>query len=733
METGNVMNNTNKDEARVINFEIQSTTGRKPNESLVHSDSTGRHSGGSITEVGKSTKVAESTAESRAESTWVDEAVLVRLIGVSEYTRYFAGQSFVRTSSDVVEVVSASGFLAKAIERRFGDVLRSLAPVTSRSTGDSTGCCIGLKGSVSCTESMGERVEGAAIEQAGSGAGRAAQAVIRYCVDARVASNHRGVATTGVGVVRSARKATIIGGGSERGAGRTADGGASRLAMEAPAMSESSTKTHMQSHGQTLASGADEGASRDQWAMRKATGAAKAPTAPRGRIDDTGQASARADGMIQSRSTAESARFGEAATGFGLVAGASSGSQPQALCAPFATRPLVRSGIDLNGEASRQRFETFVVGASNQMAHAAAWALASGDSPMLVVHGSCGMGKTHLLRAIVHEVLRRNPSAIVRWTSAEVFTNEFIQAVRANKVEAFRKVYRRCDVLCIDDVHFLASKEATQQELLHTLDAAGLAGTRVAMASDEHPRDVAKFNERLVSRCMSGPVVRIDPPDPKLRSELVRHLAARRGLALEDGAVALVAERSGHVGARQLPASVRDIEGMLIQIEAVRTLLPELSGEPMRDTAEINGVKGSKGLRVGAVLVRKALGLTEGTPQPRAARRPIPVMAIMETICKMVGADVGEVMGKSRHQRVVLARSMTAHLARRLTTMSFPEIARAMGRPNHSTIITAQKRLEREMAQADGGELGWLNGTSGGLSVRELAEELAMQITRAHA
>ncbi len=150
-------------------------------------------------------------------------------------------------------------------------------------------------------------------------------------------------------------------------------------------------------------------------------------------------------------------------------------------------------------------------------------------------------------------------------------------------------------------------------------------------------------------------------------------------------------------------------------------LLPELSGEETGDR------------KVGVLLVRKALGLSDQAAAPRMARRPIPVSAIMEVVSECVGAPVCEVMGKSRHQRVVLARSMASHLARRLTTMSFPEIARAMGRPNHSTIITAQKRLEREMSRSDGGRIDWLDGPGRGLSLRELAEELALKIQRAHA
>lgn len=545
------------------------------------------------------------------------DARLAQLVGSTDFARYFAGQTTVRATTEGLEVAAASGFLAKALERRFGQALKTLAQL----------CPTGS---------------------------------VRFVVDASVQGSHGGASTA------AAPSASPRAGGAESPA-RTGSAG-----------------TASAGSGSAQTGSAQTGSAQ--------TGSAEAAPAP-----------------------AKPASFTAIA-------------RP---ASPRPVRPQARDGaprgsvdrvVERTGEASRQRFETFVVGESNRMAHAAAWAVACGESPLVLVHGTCGVGKTHLMRAVAHEALRRNPSGNVRCTTAEAFTNEFIQAVRTNKVDAFRKQYRKCDVLCIDDVHFLASKEATQQELLHTLDAAGLSGTRVALACDEHPREVAKFNERLVSRFLSGPVVRIDAPDAGLRTELIRHLAIRRGLNLEPAAAALVAERAATAGARHNPASVRELEGMLIQIEAVRTLLPELSNdEPGGDR------------RVGVLLVRKALGLSEQTPTPRSAKRPIPVPAILETVCECVGAPVVEVMGKSRHQRVVLARSMVAHLARRLTTMSFPEIARAMGRPNHSTIITAQKRLEREMARSDGGRIDWLEGPSRGLSLRELAEELAIKIQRAHA
>jgi chromosomal replication initiator protein len=373
-------------------------------------------------------------------------------------------------------------------------------------------------------------------------------------------------------------------------------------------------------------------------------------------------------------------------------------------------------------QGSRFRFDSFVVGKSNRLAHAAITGLLEENAPTVAfIHSVCGMGKSHLLYSLVHAYSTLHPRATVRYTTAEAFTNEFIAAVRANKVDAFRKNHRRLDLLCIDDVHFLSNKDATQTELLHTLETADLAGARVAFASDESPRDIAKLQERLVSRFMGGVVAKIDAPDPELRERLVRHLAVRRGLRLEEAAISLVAERSaratGSLGG--FGGSVRELEGLLTQIEAVHRLLPECA-------AHDGGI--------GANLVRKAFGLQESglPPATRGARRPIAIEFIIEEVCRTLSVEFSELLGKGRHKRVVLARSLIVSLARRLTTMSFPEIAKAMGRPNHSTVITAQKRVDRDIAKPEQPPLGpELSPNFPSVSISMLSQQLHASISRA--
>lgn len=366
----------------------------------------------------------------------------------------------------------------------------------------------------------------------------------------------------------------------------------------------------------------------------------------------------------------------------------------QAANAPTPASTVTPGALRRGAGIAKPSLDQFLVGTSNRLAYSAANQMAGGTlTGSLFIHGPCGVGKSHLLQGLAARYQERHPGAAVRYLTAEAFTNEYIAAVRANKIDAFRKAYRRLDLLCIDDVHFVAGKEKTEFELLHTFDAIGLEGARVALASDAHPKDIARLNAKLASRFLHGALARIDPPDAELRARLVRALAERRGLRLEDPAAALIIERcSRSIGDGQ-GVSVREIDGVLIQIEAVSRLLPEFA---------------SPDGRVGVVLVRQALGLAE--PDRFAgvearARRPVAIETIMREVCRALAVDVGELMGRGRHKRVVLARAVCSHLARRLTTLSFPEIARGMGRPNHSTIITAYKRLEGQMAKDGGGRL----------------------------
>jgi chromosomal replication initiator protein len=418
---------------------------------------------------------------------------------------------------------------------------------------------------------------------------------------------------------------------------------------------------------------------------------------------------------------------------------------------------------------ARYRLNEFVVGATNRLAYEAACQFAARRAvrapgertgpATLFLHGVCGLGKTHLLHGIAERYLANNPGAVVKVVTGETFTNEFISAVQAGRetpkdggrapasgLERFRRAYRRVDLLCIDDVHFLTSKSATQSELLHTFDELDLSGACIVLASDEHPRQVKKFSDALVSRFMAGLVTRIDPPDQALCERLLRTLAQRRGLTMEDGVVRAIVTRiaplsaGGKGGGGTTEAggrftSVRDIEGLMTRIEAYARL-----GEDGTETST-NGRHAAGGRRVGMLAAQQALGQQWGVEavngsagvgvlerrapvvvsRPGQSGRTLKLEQITAHVCRVLGVEFDELTGNGRRPQVVLARSLISRLARRLTTLSFPEIARGIGRPTHSTIIAACQRLEAQMASATPPTVD-LGGTV--LTVRELCERM---------
>ena len=281
--------------------------------------------------------------------------------------------------------------------------------------------------------------------------------------------------------------------------------------------------------------------------------------------------------------------------------------------------PRARSASDAppvgarKNAAKRQqlrRLDQFVVGNSNRLAFQTSLSLA--DDPenapsILFVHGECGVGKTHLLQGVIAERVRNTPNQRVRYVTGEEFTNEYIAAVRNRTIDSFRKKMRRLDLLAIDDIHFLSNKNATQNEFLHTLDAIGLGGASILLASDEHPRQISRFSTALTSRFMAGMVVRIERPELAMREQLVRHLAADCGIDLTDAATRLLAGR--------FTGSVRELRGGITKLAALRRL------------------DGSRSDAVGAIMVEQMLE-GESAPGPRT---PVRLGEIIEAVCTRIG------------------------------------------------------------------------------------------------
>ncbi len=334
----------------------------------------------------------------------------------------------------------------------------------------------------------------------------------------------------------------------------------------------------------------------------------------------------------------------------------------------------------------RHRLEDFIVGPSNELAYAAAQSILNDDdaptSP-LVLHGGCGLGKTHLLQGICRRLTQRHPGTKVMYQSGEQFTNEFLAAVRTNKLDQFRRKTRKLDLLAIDDVHFLANKPATQREFLHCFDAVEMGGARVLLACDSHPKQVPQFSEALISRCVRGMVVQVHHPDADTRVRIIRALARRRRMDVSDEIAQALAERCS--------GAVRDIEGMLTKLHALASL-----SRSQRGLGTETGDAGAPGgTPIGFSLVDRLFASDFGTRN----QQPAGIDSILTAAIEHTGADRTQVLGTSRHRDAVLARSITAYLARKMTRMSYPEVAAAMGRRGHSTIVTAAQRVEKQLTE----------------------------------
>ncbi len=324
----------------------------------------------------------------------------------------------------------------------------------------------------------------------------------------------------------------------------------------------------------------------------------------------------------------------------------------------------------------------------------------AGASP-LFIYGDCGVGKTHLLQGICRRYLECHGGSPnrVRYVTGEQFTNEFIAALRTGSIDAFRQRVRRLALLAIDDVHFLANKFKTQSEFQCTLDAIDFSGARVVLASDNPPQDIRRFNQSLLSRFVRGLVVKIERPDRELRAALIRRLAEERGIRMGETAVDELASNLG--------ASVRELEGAMTRLAAWRAMVHPESPE----------------IEVGLLLVQQVLRDDRVRPS-----HIVRVASIIDAVCARLSITKADLMGSGRHRRVVIGRSLVAYLARELTTMSFPEIAHALGRDTHSTVHTADHRLREQMRRDER-----LESAAGeqGTSLRELADMLRRDICKA--
>ena len=317
----------------------------------------------------------------------------------------------------------------------------------------------------------------------------------------------------------------------------------------------------------------------------------------------------------------------------------------------------------------RYLFETFVVGSSNQFAHAAARAVA--ESPArsynpLFLYGGVGLGKTHLLHAIGHQIALRHGALRIGYQTAEQFVNDLIASIRHNRMPEFRERQRSIDVLLVDDVQFLAGKERTQEEFFHTFNTLYSSQKQIILSSDSPPRNIPALEERLRSRFEWGLIADIQPPDLETKIAILRRKAELEGAELPDDVALFVAN--------QVRANIRELEGLLNRVVAFssltgRPLSLDLARETLRDILDERG---------------------------RRSTAP----EVIKFVARHYGLKVSEIKSRSNAKQFAFPRQVAMYLCKQLTDLSYPEIGRQFNDKHHSTVIYSVDKIA-ELRKSD--------------------------------
>ena len=327
--------------------------------------------------------------------------------------------------------------------------------------------------------------------------------------------------------------------------------------------------------------------------------------------------------------------------------------------------PRPRANSSLNANYS---FDRFVVGASNQFAHAASVAVAEQPAKNynpLFIYGGVGLGKTHLLNAIGLKTLKLFPELNVVYVSAEIFMNELINSIRYDKMPKFREKFRNIDCLLIDDIQFIAGKERTQEEFFHTFNTLHDAGKQIVVTSDKFPKDIPNLEGRLRSRFEWGLIADIQPPEIETRIAILEKKAQENHISLPTNV--------SHYLASQADSNIRELEGYLVRIAAYSSL----TGRPI----DLDLVKS----------VLKQLFRKE-------EKKDITIEEIIKTVGSFFNIKISEIKSQKKNKNLVLARQVSMFLARELTSASFPDIGEKIGDRDHSTVIYAHNKIKKTLA-----------------------------------
>jgi chromosomal replication initiator protein len=321
-----------------------------------------------------------------------------------------------------------------------------------------------------------------------------------------------------------------------------------------------------------------------------------------------------------------------------------------------------------NNLIAKYTFENFVIGASNQFAHAASMAVANqpGDhyNP-LFIYGGVGLGKTHLINAIGHRAVSKFPASKVLYLSSESFMNELISSLRRDRMDEFKTKFRNIDVLILDDVQFIAGKERTQEEFFHTFNSLYESRRQIIITSDKFPKEIPGLEDRLRNRFEWGLIADIQPPDMETRVAILQKKAEVEKVTLPREVAIFLASN--------IDSNVRELEGSLTRLGAFASLTRtnmtiDLAKEVLRNTL-------------------------------RGSQREITIEGIQKTICDYYNIKVGDLKAKRRTKNIAIPRQVAMYLCRKYTETSFPAIGDKFGGRDHSTVIHASKTIERKIKE----------------------------------
>ena len=347
---------------------------------------------------------------------------------------------------------------------------------------------------------------------------------------------------------------------------------------------------------------------------------------------------------------------------------------PEGVAAPELPPPPVIPAVVPRPEAptqpprvgslnERYTFDTFIVGPSNQFAHAACRAVAEAPSRSynpLFIYGGVGLGKTHLMHAVGRYVLQHDPTLKLTYISSERFMNEMINAIRYERILDFREIYRSVDILLVDDIQFLAGKESTQTEFFHTFNALYDAQKQIVLSSDRPPHEIPQLEERLRSRFEWGLIADIQPPDLETKAAILKRKAEAEAVPLPDDVAMFIAGR--------IKSNIRELEGSLIRLIAYASLTGrdislELTQEVLRDAIDLD-------------------------------TRAITIESIQKYVADYYQLKVHELKSRNNSKSVALPRQVAMYLCKHLTSASLPEIGRSFGGKHHSTVLHSIRKVQ---------------------------------------